>query len=129
SVTGKLINNGGQVSPGASPGILTINGDYTQGPNGVLNIEIAGTTPGSQYDRLVVTGAAALAGTLTVSFLNGFTPSASDSFKVLQFASRTGTFDKVTSTGGGREAAAYSDTDVTVTAGLLKVFLPLIKGK
>ena len=47
--------NGGTVSPGASIGTLTINGNYTQNANGTLRIEVAGTSPG-QFDVLAVNG-------------------------------------------------------------------------
>src|SRR5204863_300485 len=42
SFTGN-VGNAGTVSPGNSPGIVTINGNYTQSSPGILNIEIAGT--------------------------------------------------------------------------------------
>ena len=61
-----LNNTGGTVAAGASPGTLTINGDYTQGPGGTLQEEIAGTTPGTQFDQLVVTGDVTLDGTLAI---------------------------------------------------------------
>ena len=46
-----VANTGGTIAPGASPGVLTIDGDYTQGAGGTLQTEIAGTTPGTQFDR------------------------------------------------------------------------------
>jgi hypothetical protein len=65
TINGNL-NSGGRVAPGSSPGILTINGDYDQTNTGVLEIEVAGTSPGTQHDQLVVTGTAALDGTLEI---------------------------------------------------------------
>jgi hypothetical protein len=52
--------NGGLVSPGGtgSAGLLTIQGDYAQTADGVLNIEIGGYHPGSDFDQLAITGAA-----------------------------------------------------------------------
>jgi len=45
------VENAGQVNPGASAGTLTIDGDYTQTADGVLNIELGGTaTPGTDFD-------------------------------------------------------------------------------
>lgn len=65
TVTSGLINgnvtNNGTVNPGNSPGTLSINGDFTQTSSGTLQIEIASS---SVFDRLVVSGNAALAGTL-----------------------------------------------------------------
>ena len=62
--------NNGTVSPGNSPGTLTIVGNYTQGSSGNLAMEIAGP---NNFDRLVVSGTASLAGTLTVTTVNGGT--------------------------------------------------------
>jgi len=50
------VDNHAVVAPGASPGTLTISGDYVQASNGALNIQIGGTAPGTQYDRLLVSG-------------------------------------------------------------------------
>ena len=44
--TGAIRNNGGSVGPGHSPGKITVTGDYTQGANGTLEMEIGGATPG-----------------------------------------------------------------------------------
>ena len=85
--------NTGTVSPGASPGIITVDGDYTQDSSGALAIELDGTTPGSGYDQLAVTGAATLGGTLDVSLIPGFTPTAGQSFAIMTYASHTGEFD------------------------------------
>src|SRR5262249_12112061 len=86
-------NTGGIVAPGNSPGILTINGDYTQSSSGTLNIEIGGTSAAApDFDQLHVTGSATLGGTLNVSQINGFLPAAGQSFQILTFASRAGDF-------------------------------------
>ncbi len=47
------VSNAGQVNPGTSPGLLTVNGTYTQTSAGALNIEIGGPNVGTDYDRLV----------------------------------------------------------------------------
>jgi hypothetical protein len=86
------IDNSGTLSPGASPGSLTITGNYTQGATGILNVELAGTVAGSGFDRLVGGGTASLAGTVNVTLLNGFTPATSSSFIFLDCGNRTGTF-------------------------------------
>ena len=67
--------NRGLVRPGASPGILHIDGNYVQNADGALEIEVGGLTPGVQHDQVVVTGgSASLGGQLTVPFVNGFVP-------------------------------------------------------
>jgi len=85
--------NAGTVSPGASPGIITVDGDYTQDSSGTLAIELDGTTAGTDYDQLVVTGAVTFGGTLDVSLIPGFTPSAGQNFTIMTYASRSGEFD------------------------------------
>ncbi len=68
-----------QRRPGHPPqtrvaGLLSISGKYTQTATGSLNVELGGTTAGSQYDELVVSGTAMLGGTVNVSLINGFQP-------------------------------------------------------
>lgn len=65
TINGSVENSGGVVSPGASPGTLTLNGNYTQGTGGRLEIEIAGTGAG-QFDALAVSGNATIAGALSL---------------------------------------------------------------
>jgi uncharacterized repeat protein (TIGR01451 family) len=79
------VDNHAVVAPGASPGTLTINGDYVQASNGVLNIQIGGTAPGTQYDQLLVSGNVTLGGTLNVSTINSFVPTAGNAFQILTF--------------------------------------------
>ena len=67
-IIGGDLTNGGIVSPGHSPGTLTVNRNYTQTANGTLLIEIA---PG-KFDLLAVGGHASLAGTLQLIRLGNF---------------------------------------------------------
>ena len=93
TVTATTVSNiGGQVGPGLSPGTLTISGNYIQGSTGTLNIEVGGTTVGAEYDRLAITGAATLNGTLNVSLINDFVPLVGTSFTIMTFGSRSGDF-------------------------------------
>jgi len=86
------VRSGGVFSPGASPGLLTITGGYTQTSAGALNIEIAGTTSDSTFDRLAVGATASLAGALNVVFTNGFFPAANGVFTFLTCSGRSGNF-------------------------------------
>lgn len=88
--TSTLINRG-VVRPGNSPGILTIDGNYTQTITGTLYIQINGTTVGTQYSQLKVTGQASLSGNLSIN-VGDFTPSSSDSFNVGDFGIQVGDF-------------------------------------
>jgi hypothetical protein len=86
------VTNDATTAPGASAGELEITGVFTQTANGAVAIEIGGLTPGSEFDRLVIGGAANLDGTLSVEIINGFPPTVGQTFEVMTFASRTGTF-------------------------------------
>jgi len=83
----------GTIAPGESPGTLTV-GDVTFGSGSLLDVELAGTTAGSQYDVLNSCGAITLLGgsKLRVSLLGGFAPSHDHLFDVLDFGSLNGQF-------------------------------------
>jgi hypothetical protein len=106
-----------------STGILTVSGTYHQNSGGVLNIAIGGTTPGTKYDQLNVTGGATLSGTLNLSLLNGFVPTVGSTFEILNASSVLGTFSTVNGTQiNGSEhfvvACDTTDCDVTVASGV-----------
>lgn len=90
-IDANVLNNG-TVSPGNSPGTLTVLGNFTQTNNGTLTIEVQSA---SVYDRLLVAGTANLAGTLNVlpyesTFFYGQTVPG-----FLQAGAITGEFDQV----------------------------------
>jgi len=87
--------NAGTVSPGESPGTITVDGNYTQESTGVLEIELGGTTPGTQYDQLVVTGDAVLNNALKVTLIDSFVPALGNSFTVMTFNSLNGQFTEL----------------------------------
>jgi len=95
------VKNAGAVTLGnaADPtGTLTVQGAYQQTASGLLNVDLGGTAV-ANYDRLALTtaaGVATLAGTLNVARVGGFTPALGNTFDVLTFASRTGSFDTIT---------------------------------
>jgi hypothetical protein len=96
------------------PGVLTINGDYSQTSLATMVIRIANTTPGLGFDQLNITGQATLDGTLRVTLIEGFQPQSGDSFTIMTFGSRTGTMD--VSGDGPRFTANFDDSDVTLVA-------------
>jgi hypothetical protein len=113
------VTSGGQVSPGLSPAILNETGNYTQSSTGSFTFEIGGLTAGTQYDRLAVTGTAALAGTLSGTLINGFVPAHGDAFTILTFASKTGTFTTLSLPPlavGWYWITSYLPTSVVITA-------------
>jgi hypothetical protein len=77
---GDLTQAGGTLSPGASPGTMTVTGDYSLN-SGDLFIELDGLAAGTQYDQLIVTGDVSLAGDLTLDV--GFSPSLGNMFTII----------------------------------------------
>ncbi len=74
------VGSGGTLAPGNSPGILhTGNLSFLSGST--AKIELNGTTVGTQYDQLAVTGTVSLNGTLTVSL--GYTPTVGQAFTII----------------------------------------------
>jgi hypothetical protein len=94
SISGTVSNNG-TVTPGASAGLLTVSGNYTQTTNGVLCIELGGLAPGTNFDRLSVGGTASLTGTVSVALTNGFSPPANSAFAFVTCGSRSGGFSRL----------------------------------
>jgi autotransporter-associated beta strand protein len=97
-LTGAGLINGpvtvnGALSPGNSPGILTINNDLTLGPASSTLMELGGTGAG-QYDRVIGVGELTLDGAITVSLINGFNPMPGDSFDLFDYSlSDSSSFD------------------------------------
>ena len=89
-----VLNNTSTVTPGSSPGILTVAGNYTQG-DAALDIEIAGTNAGTEHDRLVVTGTATLSGTLNATEINGYDPQTTTTIDIITAEAVAGTFSTV----------------------------------
>ncbi|MCX5812255.1 MAG: autotransporter domain-containing protein [Proteobacteria bacterium] len=79
----KVVNNG-IVSPGGSIGTLTLNSNYTQGPGGTLNIEIASTT---SNDLLAINGTANLSGSLKTLWSGGYVPEPQNKFIIITASS------------------------------------------
>lgn len=113
-----MFNNQSELKPGSSPGTYTFDSTFTQDTNGTLFIEIAGTTPGTAYDQVLINSGANLGGTLQVSLLNGYTPLLNDAFDILISQFTSGTFDtlQLPSLSAGLEwEISYTTTTVTLT--------------
>lgn len=108
---GSFVNQG-LLSPGASPGQLNVLGDLEQQAGGTLLIEIGGLVPVVDYDRLVVDGAATLAGVVRFEFIDGFAPATNDQFAFLQVAGATDLSSALFEI-GGLEPGFLFDIDTT----------------
>ena len=94
-IVGSLANSAGIISPGNSPGLLEIGGDFIQGAQGSLLIEIGGSAPRTDFDVLVVRGTANLGGQLTVGLLGNYQPGQGNTFEIMQFGESTGQFNSI----------------------------------
>ena len=74
---------------------------FQQSGSGTLAIDIGGS---SSFGRVVVTGAATLAGTLEINLTGGFNPAIGETFTIMTFGSASGDFTTVTGLdiGGGK---------------------------
>lgn len=74
--SGGTFTNAGIFSPAnvGTNGSVTMTGAFVNAPTGRLVMDIAGTTPVTQHDQIVGTGATTLAGTLELNLIGGFDP-------------------------------------------------------
>lgn len=79
-------NSQGTVHVGGSPGTMTIAGDFTQDVGSILSFSVTGTTPGTEYSQLVVDGNLNVQGTIRISFEDGFSPLAGQTFDLITVA-------------------------------------------
>jgi len=94
------LTNTGTIAPGASPGMLALDGDLVLTAASKLDIEIGSL---SSFDVLAVSGTALLDGILAVRQFGSYVPQIGDSFTFLTYAARTGQsgFDSITPLGWG----------------------------
>ena len=110
NISGNLVNRG-VVSPGFSPGVITVSGNFTQSAAGLLLVEFASA---ASFDQLQVTGTAALDGTLQLSLLGGYNP-AGQTFAVLTAANGvSGTFAAITGAAAIDAVVSYGANAVNV---------------
>jgi uncharacterized protein with beta-barrel porin domain len=116
TIQGNLTNQG-TVSPGNSPGTLTITGNYTQTASGTFTVDIASAT---NYDKLNVSGTASLDGTVQVVLDGGYVPAANQTFSNIITAAGgiNGTFATIEAPAVNPTLAweaLYSATDFSLT--------------
>ncbi len=108
----------GTYSPGNSPAITNLSGGQFSSSSSLL-MELGGTQPGTQYDRVVDSGVLTLlGGALNVVLYNGFVPSFGDSFEILQYGQLSGDFGAVNYpalSGGLSWQRTTSATAMTIT--------------
>ena len=97
---GKVFEIAGTLSPGFSPGIISVSGNLTLASSAVSNFEIDGLTLGD-YDRVNVSHLVTFGGTLNLS--TGYSASLGDTVQIFNASSYSGSFSTITGTdlGGG----------------------------
>ncbi len=116
SLYGQHINQG-WIAPGPGPSAIRNQGALICETTSVLDVEVGGTAPG-QYDQ-IYNGTTALAGTLVVSLINGFTPASNDEFPIVTAGTLSGAFDEIVAPGppsGLAWRVRYSSTSAVLTA-------------
>jgi hypothetical protein len=116
TITGNLQNEASiLIGSDTAAGTLTVSGNYSQSATGNLTVKVGGPSAGTDFDQLVVGGAATLDGTLTITLVNGFLPDSGTTYAVVTLASATGTFATLDGD-GPLFTAAYNPMDVTLSA-------------
>jgi len=111
------ITNQGTITPGDSAsaaGTFTAAAGYAQTAEGALEIELGGSEEGT-YDRLEVTGMAALGGTLRVRLVQDFVPRAGQTFEIVRADSLTGRFAEVVMPSSVAFDVVYEPSRVVLT--------------
>lgn len=111
-------NQAGTVRPGDSPGTLTVQQAFTQGPSGTLEAEIESA---SAYDRIVASGPVSVAGTITPLVDPGYTPAPETVYDIVTGTSRTGEW---TTIGPGGFVGYYPPTIAGLCFGTCPVAAP-----
>ena len=113
TILGDVVNDGGTVGPGFSPGALTIDGNYTQTAGSVLNIEVAGLGAGL-FDTLTILGDATfeVGSTINFDFIDGFEPALGDTFDFFSAALVSADPGALNFTFSGLESGFLFDTSL-----------------
>jgi len=121
TITGNADLTGGLLSAGSASkkaGELTVKGTYAQSGAGAFDVDLGGTTAGTQYDVLNISGTASLGGVLNVDLISGFKPTVGETFDIMDYTSETGAFTTLNLpklTGGDTWSISYNATGVVLT--------------
>jgi hypothetical protein len=115
-IAANVTNSGAVFSPGGTDTrTLAITGSYTQQAGGSLEFDLDGDSASGAFDKLTVSGAATLNGSVALRNTLALT---GEVFPLVTYASRSGTFPTITVANNGNATASYLATraDFTVTA-------------
>lgn len=96
-----LVASGGHVSPGESPGIITMGSLSLSGPDAHLDFELGGLVPGLDYDQIITSGPVSLNnGTLHLTLQDNYLPTHTNRLLLILNGDATqtniGTFNGIT---------------------------------
>jgi hypothetical protein len=114
--------SGNTIRPGQSAGAIRFEQDLTLNGNSLLDFEIGGIVPITQFDQISTGGSALLAGMLELSVINGFIPFPDHEFDIILSGMPVlGTFSSIQfpTMPGLALGIRYGTNTVTVTTGLI----------
>jgi uncharacterized repeat protein (TIGR01451 family) len=120
---GSFSNTGAFVKSGSTGATRFTNGGYgavSLSTAGSLNVRIGGLAEGVDFDQYRVGATATLGGVLNVSLINSYTPNVGDSFKIITFNSRAGSFSTINGLEIGNGLVfqpVYNPQDLTLVVG------------
>jgi len=99
TVSAATVQSGGTIAAGLSAGQLDIVGDLTLLDSSIMSFELGGTSQGTQYDFISVSGDATFDGDLEILLIDSFenSISISDTFTILSGGNILGGFDNIAS--------------------------------
>ncbi len=115
-VAGTLSNSGTLIV--GPTNTVTIGGAFTQTSTGTLDIQLSDGPSTGSFGSVDISGSAALAGTLKADLVYGYSPSTTDTFTPIGFASKSGSFASLAlpSGPGYQFNAAITFTNVVISA-------------
>lgn len=122
----------GTFSPGNSPGCINHAGNVTLSSTLTLTIEIGGTDPCNEFDRLLVAQTLTIEGaTLKIVLINDFNPDPGDDFDIIDWNTLDGEFGNIDTNGAVLQSGTawsfehlYVDGTVAVAGDAAIVPLP-----
>ncbi|MBT8446500.1 MAG: hypothetical protein KJO38_05105, partial [Gammaproteobacteria bacterium] len=117
----------GNVNGATTTGTLTVDGDLTQLPGGVITVNVGGPLP-DDADRLIVTGDLTAAGTVILTLVNDYAPPPGTTVEVIEAAgSFTGTLTgTITNPPPGISESFTVDEDGVATLAAAPAIVPAV---
>jgi hypothetical protein len=115
----RFVNNGGKLSPGASPGIMYFTGSENfDKSTWVMEIAGGGGVAGTDFDQIVIQngGTATLTGAILNVDFGSFTPMVNQKFKLLNATAISGTFAAINVTPAYTVSFDYGTGELTVNS-------------